>query len=282
MALDSGAPRSRRALLAGALAAGAATVATAVDRPGLTRAADNGNVVLGQTNTATQVTVIDVGANGDAIKGVGTATGLWGVGNNGVYAQSTASGAGNNGVFGWSSGATGYTGGVSGQADSPQGVGIWGWASANGSGAMGISGTDTTTAAPANTGVWGWAAQDATARGVHGQTTAGQGVRGEATSGVGVYATSTTGTALQVAGKAKFSRSGKASVLAGKTYVDVTVPGGLATNTVVHATLQTYRSGVAIAAARKNYPTTGKVRIYLTKVGSTTASTSVAWIATEY
>ena len=58
--------------------------------------------------------------------------------------------------------------------------------------------------------------------------------------------------------------------------------GSLATNSVVHATLQTYRSGVAIAAARKNYPTTGKVRIYLTKVPSTTSSTSVAWLVTEY
>ena len=70
--------------------------------------------------------------------------------------------------------------------------------------------------------------------------------------------------------------------LAGKTYVDVTVTGGLATNSVVHATLQTYRSGVTIAAARKNYPTTGKVRIYLTKVGSTTASTTVGWWVAEY
>ena len=96
MALDSGAPRSRRALLAGALAAGAATVATAVDRPGLTRAADNGNVVLGQTNTATQVTVIDVGANGDAIKGVGTATGLWGVGNNGDGSRGLSPSIGNS------------------------------------------------------------------------------------------------------------------------------------------------------------------------------------------
>jgi hypothetical protein len=64
--------------------------------------------------------------------------------------------------------------------------------------------------------------------------------------------------------------------------VDVTVPGGLAANSVVHATLQTYRAGVSIAAVRTNYPSTGKARIYLTKVASTSAATSVGWFVAEY
>ena len=51
---------------------------------------------------------------------------------------------------------------------------------------------------------------------------------------------------------------------------------------MVHATLQTYRSGVAIAAVRKNYPRAGKARIYLTKVASTTANTYVGWFVAEY
>jgi hypothetical protein len=68
-------------------------------------------------------------------------------------------------------------------------------------------------------------------------------VKGESTVGTGVRATATTGTALRVAGRAKFSRSGKATVLKNKTYTDVTVVGGLTTRSVVNATLQTYRAG---------------------------------------
>jgi hypothetical protein len=79
-----------------------------------------------------------------------------------------------------------------------------------------------------------------------------------------------------------FSRSGRATVLKGKSYADIAVTGGLTTRSMVHATLQTYRSGVSIAAVRINYPSAGKARIYLTKVASTTASTYVAWIVAEY
>jgi hypothetical protein len=43
--------------------------------------------------------------------------------------------------------------------------------------------------------------------------------------GFGVSGTSTTGTALAVAGKVTFSRSGAATVAAGKTSVTVTVAG---------------------------------------------------------
>jgi hypothetical protein len=60
--------------------------------------------------------------------------------------------------------------------------------------------------------------------------------------------------------------------------VDITVPGGLSTTTSsVLATIQTYRSGVSVGCVRLNYPTTGKARIYLTKIASTTASTPVGW-----
>jgi hypothetical protein len=36
--------------------------------------------------------------------------------------------------------------------------------------------------------------------------------------------------------------------------------------------------GVYVAAVRPNYPVTGKARIYLNKVASTTASTAVGWL----
>jgi len=41
-------------------------------------------------------------------------------------------------------------------------------------------------------------------------------------------------------------------------------------------------AGFAGAAARKNYPTTGKVRIYLTKVASTSTAIKVGWFVVEY
>jgi hypothetical protein len=140
-------------------------------------------------------------------------------------------------------------------------------------GVLGYSGAAASEPAPiAKTGVYGYAAQDATA----------VGVKGASMAGVGVLATATTGTALRVSGKARFSRSGRATVLRNKKYVDITVAGGLTSRSVIHATLQTYRAGVAIAAARKNYPTTGKARIYLTKVASTISSTYVGWFIAEW
>jgi hypothetical protein len=272
MSLEIEPVRSRRAVLAAALGAGAAVAASAISRPLPVNAADGDNALLGQANTATSTTSISVGVNaGPAVHGIAATIGVKGTGDTAIWGES----AGTNGVWGHSTGATGYTGGVSGQSDSTDGVGIWGISAANGAGAMGIStadGIDPFSGAPSKVGVFGYAAQDTSAVGVKGQSTAG----------VGVLAAATTGAALQVSGKAKFSRSGRANVPANKKYVDVTVAGGLAANTVVHATLQTYRSGVAVAAVRKNYPSTGKARIYLTKVASTTSATAVGWFAAEY
>ena len=56
----------------------------------------------------------------------------------------------------------------------------------------------------------------------------------------------------------------------------MTVPGGLSGTPLCFANLRSYRSGVAVAAVRPNYPTAGKMRIYLTK--TVWRSTSVAWI----
>ena len=81
---------------------------------------------------------------------------------------------------------------------------------------------------------------------------------------------------MNVVGKAHFSRSGKATVTAGHLSVTVTVRGGLAGTPLCFANLRSYRSGVAVAAVRPNYPTAGKMRIYLTKTMS--RSTSVSWI----
>jgi len=128
----------------------------------------------------------------------------------------------------------------------------------------------------------GWAG-DHTTTGVYGYTyaTLGIGVVGDDASavsgGIGVYATSMHGNALQVSGRASFNRSGGASVPKNRSYVDVIVPGGLASGANVLATVQTYRVGVWVAGVRKNFPSAGKARIYLNKVASRSAATPVAW-----
>jgi hypothetical protein len=108
------------------------------------------------------------------------------------------------------------------------------------------------------------------------------GVTGNSTEGTGILAWSSNGTALQVDGKAKFSRAGRVSVPAGKSFVDILVSGGLNSKSVILATLQTHRAGVAVAAVRLNYPSAGRARIYLTKVGSTASGTWVSWFVAEY
>ena len=82
-----------------------------------------------------------------------------------------------------------------------------------------------------------------------------------------------TGDALNVSGRVKMDRSGRASVPANKDYVDVTVPGGVASTALGFANLQAKRAGVYVAACRPAYPSASAMRIYLNKVASTTAST---------
>jgi hypothetical protein len=97
-------------------------------------------------------------------------------------------------------------------------------------------------------------------------------------TGIGVRAanSSTSGTALQVEGTARFSRSGRTKVLAGHSSIDITVPGGLAGVPLIFANLMIYRTGVAVAAIRPNWPSAGKARIYLTKSVATAAY--VSWL----
>ena len=190
---------------------------------------------------------------------------------------------------------------VSSAANAVRGRGAWagliGESTGGLAGVVGFSGTGDAPAAPAKTGVYGEATQDASARGVsgsstaghgvhgaataghgvHGDATAGHGVHGAATTGVGVAAVATTGVALDVSGRAAFTRSGRAMLPANSKFVDVTVPGGLASTANVLATLQIKRAKVHVLAARPNQPSAGKVRIYVSDIASTTESTPIAW-----
>jgi len=180
--------------------------------------------------------------------------------------------SGGAGVAGFAQSTAGESAGVLGQASSPEGFGVLGDTLAIETTARAL-----VAHAPAGTGVLGWAGT-----GAHPAGRPGTGVYGYSAAGTGGQFTSSTGNALRVSGKARFNRAGKVSVPRNRNYVDVTVPGGLASNTIVNATIQMYRSGVAVAGVRHNYPTAGRIRIYLTKVPSTTSSTPVAWFATEY
>ena len=85
-------------------------------------------------------------------------------------------------------------------------------------------------------------------------------------------------TALQVDGRASFSRSGTVMVPAGRSYADVVVPDGLTAATFLVATPMVNRPGVHVQSAVPNLAT-GKVRIYLNRVASLSASTPIGWFA---
>jgi hypothetical protein len=256
MGLDTTSPHSRRALLGAALGAAVATVASAIGRPLPAVAANDDAMQVGHTYDSTMRTQIDstdyafLGrSNGQAVAGV-----------HGVHFGDEPG----YGVHGYNESDTGYgvygTGGEVGTRGfartGVEGIGID--TGVRGDGAdIGVEGI-----AHVGGGPEGW----------------GIGVSGTAKTGIGVKAVSPSGIALDVVGKARFSRSGRATVASGRSYVDVDLRanGGLAGSPLLFATLQSYRTGVFVAATRKNYPSTGKFRIYLNK--TVTASTYVAWL----
>jgi hypothetical protein len=116
-----------------------------------------------------------------------------------------------------------------------------------------------------------------TGSGVYGEATSatGIGVTGASATGIGVEASSTSGVALSVLGKVKFSRSGVATVAAGKKTVKVTLAGVTASSLVL-ATPQKAETGVAVNAAA---PATGSFTITLT--AAPTSSLKVAWFVID-
>jgi hypothetical protein len=76
-------------------------------------------------------------------------------------------------------------------------------------------------------------------------------------------------------GRVSLGRSGRATVKAGTSSVVVTV-GSLSGTPLCFANLQRDRAGVWVRAVRPNYPSAGKLRIYLNKAVAT--DTVVAWV----
>jgi hypothetical protein len=108
----------------------------------------------------------------------------------------------------------------------------------------------------------------------------GNGVVGQAisTDGAGVLAVNFAGgTALQVAGKAAFSRSGVLTVAAGKSSATVTGVA-LTAASLVLATLQQDRAGIWVRSAVPNV-TASSFTVHLSK--AVPARTRVAWFVAD-
>ena len=268
---------------------------------------DSANGVYGHS-------VSGYGVIGNSDSGYGVVGGSNGSGN-GVLGASNGSGTGvegdsdsGTGVFGDSGSHIGVSG-VSGASNKPA---VLGFSQGASTGVQGFSGAPgPLPATPPKTGVYGYAAQDASARGVTGQSTAGYGISGVASTGRGVNGTATTGyglfgaassgigargwsttgtalyattsgpkigTALRAIGRVKFDNcAGVATIAAGHNSVVVT-PGSdmLATSAVV-ATLQGNPSGVAMVKSVSVDATADTFTIYLT--ANATAAVTVAWHA---
>jgi hypothetical protein len=225
MAIDTASPRSRRALLAAALGAGAATVASALGRPAAVRANDPNDVVLGWANSAdTETSITSITEHIDAFRGVasGLGNGVTGVSVNGsgvrgeaeIGVSGESSSTGGTGVLGRSLALSGASYGVRGDSTSTSGVGVSGKATATTGTTIGVRGE---TLSPGGMGVVGYITNAAgTGYGVHGQTTgaAGYGVFGKATNA--------SGTAHAVRGQADGTGgtgvSGHANAATGATY----------------------------------------------------------------
>jgi hypothetical protein len=223
-------------------------------------AADSGQPILaGEPNTETNATTLQgTAANGDGLEVSGAEIGIEGEGR---------SPQGGVGVFG-----NGLTG-VAGQANLQGGTGVIGASTAaqstgvEGDGQTGVNGqsnflggTGVIGASTAAQGIGVEGDSHGTGSGVYGLANAnGVGVFGDTASGTGVLARSTTGKALDVRGKATFTRSGLVTIAAGTTSKKITL-AGVTTASMVLATAQ-QDSTVSIRSA---VPVSGSFTIHLT------------------
>ncbi len=174
---------------------------------------------------------------------------------------------------------TNETGGDAVSAYSASGTGVWGSgltagvegvASAGGTGVFGHN--------AGTTGIGVWGRTDGVGSAVYGQATAGGvAVNGDSVSGTGVRAKSSSGKALEVFGKATFSRSGTATVAAGKSSAVVSSVD-LSAKSLVLVTPQKNVAGVYVQAAVPNV-TAKTVTVNLNK--AVPASYPVAWMIIE-
>ena len=281
MSIDSTAPRTRRAVLAGALGGLAALAANALGRPMPTLGSDGQAMLVGGEYSSSSVTSV-TNAAGNGIYGgsLGTGIAVTGQGNQGI------------GVHGFSTANIGVLGETSGSV-----AAIAGRSFGGGTGVLGTADNAPVPAAKPKTGVYGQATQDSTSRGVWGNSPAGLGVYGEsssgravqgvASSGIGVraasssgtgcYATSTTGYALRTDGKVRLDKSsGVATIASGASSVAVTPGIDLTATSAVIATLNGSAGGSTVVKRVAINATTNAFTIYLT--ANSTVAVKVAWL----
>lgn len=234
MAIDTTTPRSRRALLGGALGALAATIAGLARAP-IAKAGTDGDMVLETTNSTDALTEL-TSSGSPALRVVGVSTGLQAWGDVAVEAIGNIA--------------------VNAVSDSAQAPASIGYNRANAVGQLGWSanGNQSSPTLPANTGVMGLAEQDASARGVYGKTTSGQGVRGEATTGDGMWGEATSGRGV-------VGRSTSSAGVDGQSTNDSGVYGGSTNSAGVHG-----HGGGGPA-----FPKASQTGVYGTAIGSGTA-----------
>lgn len=279
MAIDTSTPRSRRAILAGALGGAGALIAHAIGGAASVAAATGDPVLLGKgttpaDNAATAVTIVN--ATGfSALGGVSNVgTGLEGR----SQGPGAVSGGRSTGVIGSTGSAldplvsTNETGVYGVADDSVAAAGVWG-DSVQGTGVVGTG--DWGVAGIGAVGVIGWV--DSASTGVYGFAgdlpidagppfpVGGSAITGIAGAGAffGVYAKASTSsqTALYVNGKARFSRSGRVTIASTSTSRKVFMTG-VTPGSWVLAMLQTSVGGCSVRAV---VPTTGAFTIYLSK-----------------
>jgi hypothetical protein len=280
-----------------ALAAVFAAVALAVPAA---QATQGQSVIAGQYNDSTSVTRLDNTNEGSSLSGGSEqhdGIGVIGMTNDGffaaVYARNKGAGpgaAGNsvdgNGTEGYHTNANTFGYGVYGKSENGAGVvgqgtkshGVIGFTSAPGYFALygnhqsSNSGYGVWGSAVVGTGVHG----DGTVNGVEG-TSQKVGVKGTSTAaaGTGVIAENTAvgGTALNVKGKASFSRSGVITLSSSSSSVQKSaIP--LTSSSYVLATIQTNTPGVFVRAAVPDVAGS-KVTIFFSATAP--AGTKVAW-----
>jgi hypothetical protein len=298
VAIDSNAPRSRRAILAGALGGAGALLAHSLGRATPVRAADGDPLELGAANNAASLPTVltstaspglsvitDAGVTGrTALEGT-SATGMGVVGiSNGPFDPSTGRSAGVVGLAGGGGALlpdqnideTGVYGaadvslasaGVWG--DSSQGIGVvgtgdWGvYGFGANAGSVGVVGD----AGGTSTAVYGFAGEEQPAAPASGTGVMGRAGVG-ASYGVVAAAAASNQFALYVAGRLRLNGAGGRTTFGSTATSKKILLAGVSTSSFVVATIQTSIAGCYVRAV---VPAAGSFTIYLSKAPGKTA-----------
>jgi hypothetical protein len=237
----------RRAVLAGAAAAGAGAMASLAAGTGVAQAASN-PVELGETNSTSGTTEV-ISSSATGLQGQTSTQGA-----SGVAGLDTAGISGSHGVYGRSLNGTGVYGKL-GTGAVPPAV----------SESAGVAGYDAT--GDVNIGVYGYSGT-------------GYGVYAYSDSGIALQvdgpAEFSAGGSVYLSGQLHYAGAGVATVPKGKKTVIVKDVGLVFTDSMVLATIQQAQSGVYIEAAQ---PGTGKITITLSQAAK--SDLPVAWFVVQ-